>query len=272
MTYQNKLTKEIMAAIKKCIASKYIKRETLLGFIFEASHVNLTESSLALKALRVLIPLPIEAILDYKHTLTEQEYFRLLWREIYVPLYKRINRIGVKKDIEGMRQGQFPYIPLGVIGFVSILNYIRTHHGKRKHFIDVGCGIGDKVMFASFAGICEKTTGIEYDKHTYDIANDNINHLIEFKTNQYGDNNIQHFIHGDAFKHSFKHYDTIYLYCPLKNADRMSELLYHIYNTAEKGTIIIFKNACLDMRLWELKYGFKDTWVDSIYCNVITKE
>lgn len=157
-------------------------------------------------------------------------------------------------------QNQYPYIPLGYNKFNAILTYIQNTYGRRQSFIDVGCGVGDKTLFANLSGLFYNTYGIEYDEYSYNIAKD--------KTSKFMRGRYQ-FIHGDAFKHSFEPYDTVYLYCPLRTDEMMQKLMNHIYNTINKNVIICFCNANMNIEKW---IKGKDVYIDREYGFYIIKK
>lgn len=89
-------------------------------------------------------------------------------------------------------------------------------------FLDVGCGYGNVVALAKSFGF--DAYGIEI-RDTYKSIHDKICYGRVFYT--------------DAFKfNTYKEYNVIYLYCPIKNPDLMQELLIKIAKEVKKGTVI----------------------------------
>ena len=151
------------------------------------------------------------------------------------------------------RKDYYPYIPLHPMRFLNVLKSLRLLFGHRESFIDVGCGIGEKVLLAHHTEMFDKCYGIEYSSYTHDIAKSKIEPII-------GSNTI---IYGDAFAHDFSTYDTIYMYCPIQNPDTMLRLLEYIYKTMREDAIIIFFNGsvpCVANRCQErcIQYLYSD--------------
>jgi 2-polyprenyl-3-methyl-5-hydroxy-6-metoxy-1,4-benzoquinol methylase len=122
----------------------------------------------------------------------------------------------------------YHYIALSVGSFVSnFLKPVYDIYEHRKSFIDVGCGIGDKTFLAWLSGLFDECYGIEYSKLTYEIAN---KHLLRL--------GLYDIIYGNAFKHNFKSYDTIYLYCPISDGENMHRLYEHIFGQMKVRAIM----------------------------------
>ncbi|OAI39240.1 hypothetical protein AYO40_01335 [Planctomycetaceae bacterium SCGC AG-212-D15] len=93
---------------------------------------------------------------------------------------------------------------------------------KRGRFLDVGCGLGEKVFLAYALGAFTQCDGLEYDARTAAVA--------QFLFKQLGDSiyPLQVF-RADAL--SFDHYgdyDVIYMYRPLRDRARMRQLVTRI--------------------------------------------
>lgn len=94
---------------------------------------------------------------------------------------------------------------------------------KRGRFLDVGCGIGEKVFLAYVLGVFTQCDGLEYDAQTAAVA--------EFLFKQLGGAEAYplQVIRGDAL--AFDHYgdyDVIYMYRPLNDRERMRQLVARI--------------------------------------------
>lgn len=114
---------------------------------------------------------------------------------------------------------QYPYIPYDLSSFVKGLRSVPSFL-KGNSFIDVGCGIGDKVFIASLLSKSMQCSGIEYDTSTHAIAQ-----RKSFLERHHA------FIRGDAFKHDFSKYDRIYTYQPIGNQAILLDLYRHIADT-----------------------------------------
>jgi len=131
--------------------------------------------------------------------------------------YKRKN-----KNPEKYIDGYYYYIPFDLFNFIEKMDNLTKLYPRFKKFIDVGCGIGDKVLIAKeFFGL--DATGIEYSDYTSGVAKRKLKNL--------GVN----IIHDDAFNLDFGEYNYIYLYVPIQNPVKMGELGKHILNSMKEG-------------------------------------
>lgn len=164
-----------------------------------------------------------------------------------------------ERDKNIKRKDHFYYIPKYPETFLQCLIKINKIYGNRKSFMDVGCGIGDKVLLSHYTNFFSKCYGIEYSDYTYNIAKEKIEPIT-------GQDTI---FKGDAFEHDFSPYDTIYLYCPIRERKPMKELLLHVYNTMKEDAIILFFNAVIyDWEKWTRENNLKYA---RPYSYVITK-
>ena len=128
-------------------------------------------------------------------------------------------------------EGHYCYVPLDTKKFVSrFLRPLYEKYGERKSLIDVGCGIGDKLLLAWLSGLFEKITGIEYERLTAGVACYSFINLHSPRIR---------IIHGDAFEHNYENYDTLYFYCPIGNPKVMGELYIKIFDTIKCGSIMM---------------------------------
>lgn len=137
------------------------------------------------------------------------------------------------------RQRQYyPYISAGLHSFMYSL---RTEIKKRRinpatsHFLDVGCGIGDKLWVAVNMLGFQRATGIEVDEYLVDIARDTLK-----------DDPRINVIHNDAFKERYGAYDFIYMYRPISSNAWYAKLRNHIIKTV-KPSVRVFEIFPLDV-------------------------
>lgn len=100
------------------------------------------------------------------------------------------------------RTGAFQYIPLYTSAFLSqmvqaLTMFTKANPGKWPTFIDVGCGIGTKVLLAQACGT--NAWGIELNRKYVEVARSR--HIAP-----------KQIIHGNALKHDYSAYDIIYFY------------------------------------------------------------
>lgn len=140
-----------------------------------------------------------------------------------------------KQDKLEKQRGHFPYVSLPAESFLPYVTFAQFAAGRMLEkpledvsFIDVGSGIGEKLMWAQ--EFCEfvNVTGIEYNAWTHSIAVERLGHRPNMTL-----------IHGDAFEHDFSTYDVIYMYCPISREEVMAQLWWHIYQTAKPGALIL---------------------------------
>lgn len=138
-------------------------------------------------------------------------------------------------------KGQYQYIPFEVDRFIEQLSAVRKilGYGGSHSFIDVGCGIGSKVVLAS--SLSFKAHGIEITRRYVTIAREvvakgNMGCVWTQNTDE------PEIIQGNAFKHDYKPYDVIYFYCPMVDREKQRVLEEHIVNTAKSGAYIIANN------------------------------
>ena len=102
----------------------------------------------------------------------------------------------------------------------------RMKHGR---FLDIGCGVGMKVQLASH--VFPTAHGLEFDKGYFNVAQ-----RLRDATLNYGVD----FFHGDALKFgNFGSYDVVYLYRPMKDIDKQSELEDRIAAEVKQDTVVI---------------------------------
>lgn len=61
------------------------------------------------------------------------------------------------------------YIPYDFYEFKRDLDYLKEHFKQHKHFVELGCGIGTKTIYANM--INYKATGFDFDKKLLRISN-----------------------------------------------------------------------------------------------------
>ena len=156
------------------------------------------------------------------------------------------NRLGQEK------RGSYRYIPLPLGIFVSQISAVVDYTNPYNYpsWIDVGCGIGTKVLLAQHMGF--NAHGIDLNRRYVALARrlTRQNHKI---------------ILGNALEHDYSGYDVIYFYKPFKNDYLEEQLEAHLIGTAQPGAI--FMANLKNYQLWSEK--FKDRvehlWGGTVY-------
>lgn len=163
------------------------------------------------------------------------------------------------------KTGEFHYIPLPMEQFATQMEVLEGLMGARNSdlkFIDVGCGLGTKMVAANAILHCQ-VFGIEKDPKYVRIARQ----LLGGKGSRYQSKIPSHAIRGDALKHSYKPYDIIYFYCPMLCDKLQVKLEQRIIATAKKGAYIL-ANLKKDRQAWESDPRVRRVWKDIIYQKV----
>lgn len=174
-----------------------------------------------------------------------------------------INPLSGAQLTKHVRSGAYEYIPLPLERFLMSLTAARAALPKNRtqapSFIDVGCGIGTKVLLAKQMGFIAH--GIEVNREYVRVARDLlVGHgprweapatIAEHKANA-----AKRVIHGDARKHDYSPYDVIYFYCPRssfnqKNGSDEVALEERILSTAKPGAVILAHLAHHDELRWD---------------------
>ena len=160
------------------------------------------------------------------------------------------------KDKKQKDERHYPYIAYNTDKFIQdVLLSTYEKFGRRKSFVDVGCGIGDKVFLAWLSGIFDECIGIEYEGFTSSIAmgiaqeglskfrphlSIENGHICSEKFRKSEEIPIDFgIINADAFDISYRNFDTIYLYHPIADEDLMEKLYEHIFNTMHSKAILL---------------------------------
>lgn len=161
-----------------------------------------------------------------------------------------------EKSEEETENGHYVYVPWDRNSFTYLVKEIQKKF-KLKFFIDVGCGIGDKVILAYFFGNFEKVTGIELNETTYHVAKyfvtkgmfdfERYEEYYKVKKDFKGwefpkERRVKikrEILNVNAFDHNFSEYDFIYMYVPIRDSKVMEKLYHKIFKEMPIGGIMI---------------------------------
>lgn len=139
------------------------------------------------------------------------------------------------------------------------LNFLKASNNDDRFklkFLDVGCGIGEKIYLASLFGV--KSFGLELRKEL--IAEGK----RLFKSMGYGWHfeTCNQFIQANALKYNYKDFDILYFYCPLFDGNLQVRLENQIAKTAKSGALVLpyCERGCFSYRLspptgWKYSYS-----------------
>lgn len=125
------------------------------------------------------------------------------------------------------KRNHFPYIAYEATRFVDHISKLRAHVDGPAHFVDIGCGVGDKVAMARGLCGCDTASGIEYSEYTYELARKYVGHLARA------------LIRGDAFEQTYDQYNLLYMYCPIARVTTMRQLFRRVCKAAPEGAVIV---------------------------------
>lgn len=162
---------------------------------------------------------------------------------------------------ERNKNGQHFYIPYREEAFISqvsaALNLCAAKSPQQQlsacSFLDVGCGIGTKLILAASISSRIVPFGIEIDPLYADVAKKLLKAIENPSndTNSYtGRSLVGEIIQGDALKQHYGGYDIIYFYCPLYDSQLQRKLEERIIKTASVGALIL-PNLLQHRELWK---------------------
>ena len=147
------------------------------------------------------------------------------------------------------KAGEYHFIPLDLDKFREQLERGRIaammNRGKTKDplkFIDVGCGVGTKVLAAQSLSDYDYGTihayGIEKEARYVGVARGLLSAAFDGEEKA-----KERIILGNALRYDYSPFDIIYFYRPLCNPDLQLKLEERILSTSKKGTIILANGA-----------------------------
>ena len=134
---------------------------------------------------------------------------------------------------------EYPFVAMDTRQVYDQLDFVKdylqiTYDGPRPSFVDVGCGIGNVLIFAE--QFLFDVYGIEKDEYTVRIAED----LIGKKRIEQADITVYP---------DYARFDVVYYFCPLPNHEPQKKLERYIEDEMKIGAILIAnrkKSAAID--------------------------
>lgn len=143
-------------------------------------------------------------------------------------------------DQDAAQHAHYHYIAYNPEQFLRKLQFYGVLHNAGR-FLDVGCGVGEKVFLAYALGAFGQCDGLEYDARTAAIAAFLLQRMETQPPYPIA------FFQGDAltFPH-YGRYDVIYMYRPMRDAQLMNRLFRHIAASMRPGALVfdVFQDNC----------------------------
>lgn len=136
------------------------------------------------------------------------------------------------------KDGHFQFIPRRVDDLMRMLVYAHKYltqedSFKRPMFLDCGCGVGNVVMLAEFAGF--DAYGIEYDKATLAAGKEL---LKEFRLDP------KKLFQGDILEYSdYQKYDVLYTFCPMVSTGKEWAFEQKLKHDMKVGALLLGMRA-----------------------------
>lgn len=153
----------------------------------------------------------------------------LLYRKVYGRSSIQLRHLGgERKDSVAKDQHHYPYIAFSPLFFADRVEWLlnKYPHLRKTKFIDIGCGIGDKVLIAKVLFDLD-AYGVEYTPFSHSVGTWCLHH-------EYMDNRL---ILGNAFDMDYGDYGFIYTYSPMVSASAMYSLYEHVVKTVPARTV-----------------------------------
>lgn len=161
--------------------------------------------------------------------------------------------------------GGYKCIHLYIISFIAIFNDLISSQQwtpkqiEKIRFIDVGCGVGQKIFLAQCFGF--KAYGlelrkalIEEGKKAFGLVGGKPEHFLNI-LNNWECKSEPAFIQGNALTfEDYSNFDVIYFYCPLFKPELQKKLEDKIARTAKEGSIVV---PCLAHGVFELRSDYE---------------
>lgn len=161
------------------------------------------------------------------------------------------------------KAGEFTYIPFCLDRFETQLKIVSGMLSASRvtdfRFVDVGCGIGTKVLVARESGF--DAYGIEKSLRYVKVAKK----LLEgYENKNWYPKKKDRIILGDALRADYRLYDVIYFYRPFINHEKQTALEKRIVAHAKEGAIVMANYKLVGEDFWSHK-PMQRVWQNVIY-------
>jgi len=155
----------------------------------------------------------------------------------------RIGKNSMEKESSRCEDGGYKCIHLRPEEFVSALGSVMAHlqipieRESSTKFLDIGCGVGEKVYLASLFGL--NAMGLEL-RQPLITEGKALFRTMGVDITPWGEPiEHNHFIRGNALRFDYKDFDILYFYCPLCDHKLQCKLETRIAMTAKVGAVVI---------------------------------
>lgn len=164
--------------------------------------------------------------------------------------------------------GRYSYVPLSRPVFMRILFAVKRLLGAdferrvpcahcfsevtlRKSFLDVGCGLADKVILANHAGF--EAHGLEVDPYLLETIQAR-HAFLECRTDRYRrptgpaalSNEVMTLYPADALRFRYGEFDVVYFYRPFSDLKKQAQLERRIFRQVKPGALVVALSGVTD--------------------------
>jgi SAM-dependent methyltransferase len=146
-----------------------------------------------------------------------------------------------KTEPDAYQESHFHYIAFSPVNFVQRLKKFGCFR-KSGRFLDVGCGVGEKVFLAHVFGQFSRCDGLEYDAKTFSVAEFLLDRI------QPRDHYPIKLMQGDALTFDdYGDYDVVYMYRPMRDHSLMRKLIRRVAAQIKPGAIMldVLRDRCV---------------------------
>jgi SAM-dependent methyltransferase len=146
-----------------------------------------------------------------------------------------------KTEPDAYQESHFHYIAFSPVNFIQRLKVFGCFR-KTGKFLDIGCGLGEKVFLAHVFGQFSRCDGLEYDAKTFAVAEFLLDRI------QPRDHYPIKLIQGDALAFDdYGDYEVVYMYRPMRDHGLMRKLMRRVAAQIKPGAIMldVLRDRCV---------------------------